>query len=109
MIPSIETGWPKEGHYPGLNLVALLADVAPYLVKLDPIDADIPHKCVVELCAAYADGNTKAHDRVSVNASQPLGGTDRTAFGERGDNGDLFFASEYVHGAIHDCGIVPEA
>jgi hypothetical protein len=48
--------------------------------------------------ATFADANAETHDRVAMNAGQPLCSADRTAFGKGGDNSDLFVAREDVHG-----------
>jgi hypothetical protein len=59
-----------------LALLLFLTDVAPQLVQLQAIDLDKPHHLVMQRGAAFANADAKAHDRITVNAGQPLGSTD---------------------------------
>ena len=56
----------------------------------------------MKLGAAIADTDSEAHDRVAMNAGQPLGRADRAAFGQGRDDSYLLVVRKNVHGAIHD-------
>jgi hypothetical protein len=81
-----------------LHALLLLADVGPQLVQLDTADTKPDHYAVVQLGASAPDTSTKAHDRIAMNASDPLDGADRHALGEGGDDFNLPVAGEDVHG-----------
>jgi hypothetical protein len=49
-----------------------LCDEAPSFVQLDLGDVQTAHHRIVEHGTTVADPLPKAHDRISVNASQPL-------------------------------------
>src|ERR1700730_1867543 len=59
-----------------LDPFLLLADVRPQLVEFESVNLDELHKTVVQLGAAIADADAKAHDRVTMNASQALSSAD---------------------------------
>src|SRR5262249_11966898 len=73
-----------------LHALLLLADVGPKLIKLEAASADTDHHAIMKLGAATANTSAKAHDGVAVNASQSLNGPDAHAFGQAGNDGELF-------------------
>jgi hypothetical protein len=52
----------------------------------------------VQLGATTAHARAEAHDRIAVNAGQPLNGTDRHALSQSGDDFNLLVAGKVVHG-----------
>jgi hypothetical protein len=58
------------------------------------------HSSVVERGAPSADASAKAHDRVAVNPSEPFGGPYAHAFRKGGNDLNLLFAAQDVHGEI---------
>jgi hypothetical protein len=75
-----------------LDVLLLLADIAPNFVQFDAAGADANHHAVVQFGAAATDAGTKAHDGIAMDAGKALSGADALAFGEAGDNYDLLFA-----------------
>jgi hypothetical protein len=51
------------------HLPLLFADVTPKLVQLESVHLDESHHLIMQCRATVTDADTKAHDRVTVNAS----------------------------------------
>src|SRR5262249_22983634 len=66
------------------------------------------HRAVVKLGAAAPNPEAKAHDRIAVNASQPLGCPDGHSLGQAGDHLDLLIAGEDVHGSTASDNLLPD-
>jgi hypothetical protein len=75
-----------------------VADVGPQLVALDPLHVQADHHAVVHLGGATANREREARDRLAVGISQARDGTLADALTERGDDLNLLFAGEVVHG-----------
>ena len=73
----MKTYWsPRSDEVSRLDPFLLLADVRPQLVEFESVNLDELHKTVVQLGASIADADAKAHDRVTMNASQALSSAD---------------------------------
>ncbi len=82
----------------GLHVLLLLADEGPHLVQLETVDPDANHDAVVKLEAAATDTQSQGGDGLAVDARDPRGGSDAHALSQGGNDLNLLFASENVHG-----------
>lgn len=55
---------------------------------------------MMELVAGVTDALTQTHNRVAVDASQPLGGADGIAFGEQRNSTNLLRKGQGVHSGL---------
>ena len=83
-------------HVVGFDALVLLADEGPKLVELDRRNVEVAEIVVMQAVASYTDANTKAHDRVAVNAREAFDGTNAHALGQSADDGDLLVKRKNV-------------
>src|SRR5579863_9450057 len=86
-----------------------MADIGPQFIALDPVHPDADHHSVMQFGAAATDLISEFADRFAVDASNAGHGTNAQAFGQSGDDGDLLFTRENIHGGPNPtrCGKVP--
>src|SRR5947209_19594457 len=92
----------------GCDLVAkhvllLLAHKTPCLIQLAPVSANADHDAVMQFHAAHTDAKRQVANGATVHAGKARGGADADAFAKRGNNFNLLFAGEYVHGSSSFC------
>ena len=80
-------------------MTLLLADKGPQLVHFQAADAKPHHDAVVQLGTATANPRAKAHDRITVDASQPLDRPDGHALCQAPDDLDLLVPRKEAHNA----------
>ena len=77
----------------------LLADERPQFVQLQTANPQADHHAVMQLGTAAPDASAKAHDRVAVDASQPLDSPDAHSFGQATDDLNLLVPRKEAHNA----------
>ena len=75
-----------------------MADIGPQLVAFDPVRANADHHAVVQFGAATTDLKGELADRLAIDAGNAGNGADAEAFGQGGDDFNLLFAGEDIHG-----------
>ena len=81
--------------------IALVADIGPQLVALDPVDVKADHHAVVQFYAAAADASAKAGNGLAISASEAADGALADALTERADNFNLLSRERiFMAGAI---------
>lgn len=94
LVPKFRVGFPLVGFHHAL----FFADERPDFITLDGFTANAVHLRLHHLFALGADLDQELHDRFLVHASHADNGADRTALGERGDNSELLFWLQDIHG-----------
>jgi hypothetical protein len=82
-----------------LGAPLLAPHVGPQFVKFQAASSDADDAAVVQLGTALPDLERQLADRLAVNADQARGRADAHALTEGGDDVDLFFTRQHVHGA----------
>jgi hypothetical protein len=76
------------------HMAVFLADESPYLVHFQTSAGQVAHFRIHEGRAALPDTDAETHDRIPVDAGNPLDTANRGTFGKCRDYRDLFVGIE---------------
>lgn len=82
-----------------LDVLLLLADEGPRLVKFQAVHSNADHQTVVQFHAAKPDTKGESCNRLAVAAGQTRDGALADAFAKGGNDFNLLFAGKVVHEA----------